>query len=312
MRLPPLNALRAFDAVLRLGGVRAAAEALSVTPGAVTQQLRVLERHFGRPLLERHGRGVAATEAGRALHANTSRHLRAIAAASEGLRAVRSRIRVTAAHGVATRWLVPRLRDFNALHPEARVMLEASSEVVDLHEGTWDVALREGDGRYVGLRSELLFPLDLVPVAAAGYADAAMWGLRSPRLRARLLHDGGPHHWQRWLDSLQAPGIAVDEGVTFSNSALAITAAIDGQGVALASPIVVRAELEAGTLVRLDSRALVTGTAVHAVWADDRDDVDHARAFRQWLLEQAVRDRTGDTTAGSNPKRAAKHDDPRT
>lgn len=103
MKLPPLNALRAFDAVVRHGGVRAAAEALFVTPGAVTQQLRALEEHFGLALVERSGRGVVATEAGRALHAGTSRHLRAIAAASEGVRSQHARVRITAAHGVATR-----------------------------------------------------------------------------------------------------------------------------------------------------------------------------------------------------------------
>jgi LysR family glycine cleavage system transcriptional activator len=315
MKLPPLNALRAFDAVLRLGGVRAAAEALFVTPGAVTQQMRVLEQHFGRPLLERQGRGVIATEAGRTLHANTSRHLRAIAAASESLRSLHGRVRVTAAHSVATRWLVPHLRDFSALHPEAEVMLDASAELLDLQAGAWDLALREGNGRYPDLQSEFLFPLDLVPVAAPGYVQREMRNARTRWQRARLLHDVGTSYWQRWLDSPHAPRIEPGQGTFFSNTALAIAAAIDGQGVAMASPFLIREELEAGALVKVDSRALVTGSAVHLVWPEGDQESANARAFRQWLTDIAAHDRAAAAIDGrigrSKPERSAQDDDTR-
>lgn len=297
MKFPPLHALRAFDAVARLGGVRAAAEALFVTPGAVTQQLRALEEDLGVALVQRLGRGVALTEAGRSLHMNTARHLRAIAMAAEGVRGRRARVRVTAAPSVAVRWLVPRLRSFSAAHPDVEVLVDASPDVADLRSGAWDVALREGEGRYAGLHSELLFPLDVVPVASPGYRPRG-WRTRATRWRdARLLHDAGTPWWPRWLEQAhEAQGGPGDpaHGLYFSHTAMAIEAAIAGQGVALAAPVLVQHELASGTLVVWDRQPLVTGVGVHAVWMEREEAmpaVPAVRLFRQWLRAEAGQDR---------------------
>jgi LysR family glycine cleavage system transcriptional activator len=109
VKLPPLNALRAFDSVARLGGVRLAAQALHVTPAAVTQQVKLLERSLGVALLRREGRGIELTDAGHRLHAGTARHLRAIAHAADELRPQGRRVRVSTVPSFAVRWLVPRL-----------------------------------------------------------------------------------------------------------------------------------------------------------------------------------------------------------
>lgn len=293
MKLPPLHALRAFDAVARLGGVRAAAAALFVTPGAVTQQLRTLEQYFGLALVERQGRGIVVTEAGRTLHMNTSRHLRAIAAASDSVRLQHSRVRVTAAQSVAVRWLVPHLKKFSRVHPDIEVLVDANPQVLDLRAGAWDIALREGEGRYAEHQSELLFAVDVVPVATPDYAQRELRIMRTRWRKARLLHDVGNPLWQRWLDMAHASPSDDIPGMYFSNTAMAIAAAVDSQGVALVTPFLVRQELANGTLVVLDSRPLVTGIGIYAVWPE-QDDMSRsaARVFRQWLLAEAAVDRS--------------------
>jgi len=292
MKLPPLHALRAFDTVARLGGVRAAAQALFVTPGAVTQQLRTLEAYFGLALVERRGRGIVVTDAGRTLHLDTSRHLRAIAAASENLRLQPARVRVTAAHSAAVRWLIPKLKSFGRIHPEIEVMVDANAQVVDLRTGAWDLALREGEGPYPPHGSELLLALDVVPIATPDYVRRELRPMRTRWQRARLLHDVGNAWWERWLDNAQASRTDMSHGMYFSNTAMAIAAAADGQGVALAAQFLVRQELAEGSLVVVDSRPLVTGTGIYAVWpTQDEGTSSAARIFRQWLLAEAVADR---------------------
>ena len=124
MKAPPLHALRCFDAVARLGGVRLAAEALFVTPAAVTQQVKLLERSLGVTLLQRDGRHVSLTDAGRRLHQGTARHLKAIAQAADLVRPRPRCVRVTTVPSFAVRWLVPRLKGFTERHPGIEVQVE--------------------------------------------------------------------------------------------------------------------------------------------------------------------------------------------
>ena len=146
MRLPPLNAVRAFDAVARLGSVRAAAEELAVTPAAVSQQLRVLEAHLGIALTQRHGRGLALTDPGRTWHGEIARHLRAIALAAERVRPGRRVVQVTVVQSFGSRWLMPRLASFTARAPEIEVRIDASPVLADLARDPFDLAIREGRG----------------------------------------------------------------------------------------------------------------------------------------------------------------------
>lgn len=151
--LPPLSALRAFDAVARPGGVSAAAAALFVTPGAVTQQPLALEQHVGLDFVERPGRGVVFTDAGLTLRLKTTRHPRAIATPAESLRPQGGVVHVTAVHSVAVRWVVPRPRSFSEAHPDIEALVDASAQPVDLHSGAWDLEIREGRGRLAGLHA---------------------------------------------------------------------------------------------------------------------------------------------------------------
>jgi len=147
MRLPPLNAVRAFDAVARLGSVRAAADELAVTPAAVSQQLRVLEGHLGLALTQRHGRGLVLTDSGRTWHGEIARHLRAIALAAERVRPGRRVVQVTVVQSFGSRWLMPRLQKFTAREPEIEVRIDASPVLADLARDPFDLAIREGRAR---------------------------------------------------------------------------------------------------------------------------------------------------------------------
>lgn len=291
MKLPPLHALHAFDTVARLGGVRAAAEALYVTPAAVTQQLRVLELHFGLSLVERRGRGIALTEAGRSLHLETSKHLHAIASASNALKPQVSQVRVTAAHGVAVHWLVPRLHAFSQAHPMIDVLIDANPQVQDMRAGAWDLALREGEGHYPGHQSELLFSIDVVPVASPDYVRRELRD-QPPQFRnARLLHDVGNLWWRRWFAPSDAGTTDLSRGLSFSNTALVIAAAVEGQGVGLVPSFLIRQEIEAGKLLSLSSEPLVTGVGVHAVWPERVTPASPAAlAFRRWVIDEAAAD----------------------
>ena len=307
MKLPPLNALRAFDAVARLGGVRLAAQALHVTPAAVTQQVKLLERSLDVALLRREGRGIQLTEAGRRLHAGTARHLRAIAQAADDLRPQGRRVRVSTVPSFAVRWLVPRLKHFTALHPEVQIEVGADPRVVNLDDGEYDLAIREGLGRYPGTETRLLLPLQVLPVCTpaylrrvfgrtdgrtdgrigghtVGHAPARGWP------KARLLHEVGHGWWAPWLEQAGVGGVDVASGLHFSHTVMTIAAALDEQGVALVPPIFVEEELADGRLVAVDPRPYVTGFGWYLAWSTARADAlsPSALLFRDWLLAEGV------------------------
>jgi LysR family glycine cleavage system transcriptional activator len=291
MKLPPLNALRAFDAVARLGGVRLAAQSLHVTPAAVTQQVKLLERSLGVALLQREGRGVQLTAAGHRLHAGTARHLHAIAQAADELRPQARRVRVSTVPSFAVRWLVPRLKRFTALHPEVQIEVGADPRVVNLDAGEYDLAIREGLGRYPGTETRLLLPLHVLPVCTPAYrrrvfgrAPARGWP------QARLLHEVNYDWWAPWLAQAGVKGVDVASGLHFSHAVMAIAAALDDQGVAMVPRIFVEEELDDGRLVAVDPQVYVTGLGLYVAWSAARAAALSPAAvlFRDWLMTEGA------------------------
>ena len=290
MNLPPLNAVRAFDAVARLGSVRAAADELSVTPAAVSQQLRVLESHLGLALTRREGRGLALTDSGRDWHDDVSRHLQAIALAAERLRPGRKIVQVTAAQSLAVRWLVPRLPDFIRRHGDIEVRIDASNTLADLSRGPFDLALRMGAGRYRDTEAALLFDGDLHALASPAYLRSLT--RRRGRLdwaNARLLHEVGNDHWPDWFAALKLPATEVSKGLFFSHTMLALDAAVEGQGVALAPLCFADRELQEGRLVRAAPQQLDIDESVFLAWpaAGARRLSASAVVLRDWLVSHA-------------------------
>ena len=290
MRLPPLNAVRAFDAVARLGSVRAAADELAVTPAAVSQQLRVLEAHLGIALTQRHGRGLVLTDPGRTWHGEIARHLRAIALAAERVRPGRRVVQVTVVQSFGSRWLMPRLSSFTAREPEIEVRIDASPILADLTRDPFDLAIREGRGVYPDVESVRLFPLEFVPVASP--AVARQLKRRNGTVdwpRARLLHEVSYDYWPDWIAAAGVTDVDVARGLFFSHTMLALDAASEGQGVALAPLCLADRELARGALTIVDPRPFAPGTGIHLAWPRRglRTLSPAAIAFRDWLIEEA-------------------------
>lgn len=285
--LPPLNALRAFEASARLSSMQRAAQELSVTPSAISQQVQNLEQWVGFPLLERRARQVQATAEGRAYLAAVSAAFDQIAAATEELSAGRvpRSICITCTPGFAVQWLVPRLQQFQDQHPDIDVRIDASTRLLDLRIEQVDLAVRHGNGRYPGLVSEKLLDDELVPAVSPRLISGKM-RVRKPAdlLRHRLLHIETRDDWRLWF---AAQGMEVDwrRGPLLVDTAIGVQAAVAGKGIILVRRSLVGDELAAGRLVAPLPQGLSKGMAYHLVYLPENMAQPAVRAFRAWLLQ---------------------------
>jgi len=288
----PLLALRAFSETARLGTLKAAAEHMGVTPGAISQQIRLLEERLGVTLLVRGRYGVQLTDAGTRLYPGLSRGFGQIESALAELHtAARTpSLTVSTVPAFAATWLVPRLGDFAARHPGIEVRVEASAKLVDLQRDRVDVALRHGLGHYPGLHSIALMAPVLLPVASpALLADGPAIAEPVDCLHYPLLHDGERADWPLWL---QAHGCAVDgrcsRGPSFDEDLLLLRAAVAGQGIALVQDYHAQEDLRSGRLVVAVDRPWPARFAYYAVAHEDALKRPQVRAFVDWVREQAL------------------------
>ena len=309
-RLPPLNALRAFETAARHMNFSRAADELSVTPGAVSQQIQNLEEYVGAPLFKRTPKGLLLTDAAQtALPALREAFDRLGEAASLLTAAVDGRrVTVSAAPSFAAKWLVPRLGRFEAAHPEVDVWLSAGMELVDFASGEVDVAIRYGSGRYPGLEVQRLMSETVIPVASPELL--AERPLESPEDLAHhvLLHDGSPDadescpDWQMWLTARGIRGVDGARGPRFNQSSLVIEAAMNGRGVALAKRALAQADIDAGRLVAPLQIATAVDFAYYVVHPKAKGRLSQVKAFVKWLGEEASQHeaelRTMDNGAG--------------
>lgn len=251
-RLPSLTALRAFDAAARKLHFSRAAEELAVTPGAISRQIQALESALGIQLFRRSGRTVALTERGRAFADEVADAFDRLALAADKVRdSGRSRpLSICAYPTFAMRWLMPRWRKFNDLHPGIDLQLTTSLAAVDAVADGYDAVIRIGDGRLPGHSAIALAPVDVFPVCAPRLRRK----LRAPAdLRDHvLIHSGSrPHDWPRWLHEAGIEGeIDAKHGPRFESLGLAYQAAIEGVGVAMGVGCLVADDLAAGRLAR--------------------------------------------------------------
>jgi LysR family glycine cleavage system transcriptional activator len=305
MRLPSLNALRAFEAAARLGSLTRAAEELHVTPSAVRHQVRALEEEIGRPLLRKNGMGIAPSE----VAGNSLGHLRrAFDALAEANRVLRQPVdaqvlTVAAVPSFVSSWLVPRLDGFRVLYPCATVRVDTSWGVSDFRRDGVDVAIRYGLGGYTGMFECRLFSETYFPVCAPQLVDGPV-ALREPADLAEhtLLHSGGvtpggPSGWPVWRDWLEAAGVAdrvdPDGGTHYSVSMFAHQAAMAGQGVSLGTTVLTRDMLHAGYLVKPFALELATPFGYHIVCPPESRERPMVAVFIDWLLATAGEACTG-------------------
>ncbi|RAK52846.1 transcriptional regulator GcvA [Phenylobacterium deserti] len=294
-RLPPLNALRAFEAAARHLNFSRAADELSVTPGAVSQQIQNLEDYVGAALFKRTPKGLLLTDAAQtALPALREAFDRLAEAASLLTAAVDGRrLTITAAPSFAAKWLVPRLGKFEQAHPQVDVWLSAGLELVDLTAGEVDVAIRYGAGRYPGLEVRRLMSETVIPVISPELL--AQTPLSSPEDLSShvLLHDGSPDlddscpDWSMWLAARGVKGVDGMRGPRFNQSSLVIEAAVNGRGVALAKQTLAQADLEAGRLVAPLQIATAVDFAYYLVHPKAKGRLPQVKAFISWIEAEA-------------------------
>jgi len=290
-RLPPLAALRAFEAAARhLSFTRAAAE-LHVTQTAISHQIRALEELLGVKLFRRLPRGLVLTdEAQRYLPAVRDAFDR-IDAATEQLTAVSASgaLTVSVLPSFAAKWLVPRLGSFRVVHPDIDLRISTASHLVDFAREDVDVGIRMGRGSYPGLRVDRLFGEALMPVCAPALLEGSH-PLRQPDdLRHQvLLHEDDYTGWQLWLELAGVEKVDARRGPIFTDGAIVVQAAAEGQGVALARSVLAAGDLAAGRLVQPFNVSIPYDLAYYLVCPEATADRPKIQRFREWLLAEAA------------------------
>lgn len=284
-RLPPLAALRAFEAAARHLSFRKAAEELAVTSTAISHQIRLLETTLGMALFVRQVRRVVLTDAGRRLFPTLREGFDAFERAIVDLspQSRRKAVTLTATPFFTARRLIPALGAFRLNHPEFDLRLHASDDLVDLQAGLADIAVRYGTGPFDGLIAETLLS------ERFGILCSPQLGIASPNdlERATLLHvewkrpDLAPD-WRRWARLARMSDLDVEEGVRFSDDGHALQAAIAGHGIVIASLVLARPEIEAGLLVH-PFGPVIEGETYHIVATQENMACADVRAVRDWL-----------------------------
>lgn len=286
-RLPPLNALKAFEAAARHLSVKAAAEELCVTPGAVSQMLKTLETHLGLRLFERVNRGIYLTQAGRDYLPPIRNAFRQIAEASRrvGASIDGGILTVSVTPFFASAWLVPRMKSFQDAYPGIDLQIVTSSALVDFSRSGVDVAVRHGLGRYPGLRSDRVVAVEMVVVAAPSLVER----LGLPHGPEDLLswphvHDAERKGWSLWFQSNGFDELRAPRGLSFDDSSLLLKAVLTGQGAGLLPAAMVAGEIESRQLVQLLGAARMEDFAYYLVSPETTQNHPKIRAFRNWIL----------------------------
>ena len=288
-RLPPITALRAFEAAARLENFSRAADEIHVTHGAVSHQVRALEAFVGASLFTRQGRGVALTGDGRALAAAVRSGLAQIAEAAQAIRrrAQSNRLSISVLPSLGSRWLMPRIGRFMAEHPDWSVNIDSSPALTDFARDDIDIGLRFGRGPWRGLHSEQLMEDTYVMVASP-----SLNGGRLPKRPSDLvdypLMRADREPWDAWCAAAGVDLELPDRGVGYEDMGVMLQSAVDGLGVMLTRRAIAATEIEKGTLRQLFDIEAPSDAAYWLVWPEDRVPSDRLLAFREWIHAEAA------------------------
>lgn len=293
-RLPPLNALRAFEAATRHRSFTKAAEELFVTQAAVSHQIKTLEEHLGVPLFWRTARRLELTDEGQTLGPFVRD---AFASLTLGVDLLRERrgsqmLTVSTTPTVAAKWLIGRLGRFQALNPNFELQLTTTPRLLDLLREGIDCGIRHGLGSWPGLAAVRLFSSEVTPVCSPALL-AGPKALQTPHDLARqhLIHVlDAMDDWRAWLNAAGVAGIDPERGLRLDTLPLAIEAAKSGAGVAIGPKRMFDQDLVAGTLVEPFDLELPSESAYYFVTPEGRVEVPKIRLFRDWLLDEVAAD----------------------
>ncbi|MCW8891035.1 MAG: transcriptional regulator GcvA [Sedimenticola sp.] len=287
MIIPPLNAIRTFEAAARHLSFSLAAEELHVTASAVSHQIKTLEAFLEVKLFKRQPRQVTLTPEAEAYLPAIRMGLEQI---SEATRRMINRqdsvIRINLAPAIAGGWLIPRLYDFYNQHPEVEVEITTSMKLVDFTRSDVDLAVRFGKGQWQGLTSHLLITEELIPVCSPHLMDKANYP-ETPEalLKLPLLHvRPKATDWQEWFKAAGITHKALKMGAGFQSSPLMLDAVEAGLGYGIASRHVIEQELATGRLIIPFDISVTGSNGYYLVYPENRFNDYKVQLFREWVL----------------------------
>ncbi|WP_205927164.1 LysR substrate-binding domain-containing protein [Rhizobium sp. P32RR-XVIII] len=285
----PLNALRAFEAVARLGSFTKAGEELGMTQTAVSYQVKLLEENVGEPLFLRRPRQISLTETGERLAPQVTEAFEMLQLAmAEARGETEVTLQITCLATFASQWLARRLGNFQLANPNIAVRINTSDTLVDFAREAFDVGIRSGTGDWPGLRAEKLMDVYFTPMLSPALADS-IGGIHEPAdlLKLRIFDPTDPW-WHQWLEAAGVPTSSLKTRATsfYGAQAYEAAAAVAGQGVAILTPDFYPEELASGKLIRPFELACTDGRGYWLAYPESRRNVPKIKAFRNWILEE--------------------------
>ncbi len=290
MKRLPVGPLRAFDVAARTLNLSAAANELNVTHAAVSRQVKQLEQRLGTKLFERLPRGLKLTAHGTLLAAGTREAFDRLASAIEDVSTptIRRKLTITTFASLAARWLMPRIQAFAMKFPDIDLQVSTTARLVDFAREDVDIGIRFGHGRYPSLHVvSLLAPKEIIVCAPELLK-------RGPPLRTfadlehhTLLHDDSYRSWSRWLEAVGANGVNARRGIICGDRNAMLQAALEGQGVAIASTVFSGSDLAARRLVQVFAEEVPSEFSIYAVCLPRRLDDPLVAGVLDWLAQEA-------------------------
>lgn len=287
----PLSSLHTFIKVCQYGSIKASAQALNVTSGAISQQIRQLEERLGVVLFIREHGGMRQTAISKEIYPSLNQAFEQIRGTLDTLNKTKAqkRITISTVPSFAAAWLVPRLKKFNELYPDIEVRVEATPTLVDFRRDQVDIALRHGLGNYPGLKTiRLMAPILLPVVSPELLAQYGPVNTPADCLKYPLLQDSDRADWKLWL---KAHGIEndsrIERGASFAYDFLLVRAVESGQGMALLQDIYVQEALDSGRLILALDKPWPSRFAYYAVMPTDVVSQPEVKAFINWIIEES-------------------------
>ena len=292
--LPPLSAVRVFEAAARHENFTAAAAELSITQAAVSYQVNLLEKRLGVLLFHRQNKRVALSDVGRRLAGKLTGAFSVMEAAFDAIRTDDAALlTISTTVTFANAWFAWKLGSFQMANPNLGVRLHADDAPVEFARDEADLAVRFGAGAWPGLLSELLLKESCTPMCSPAFLEAQGGRLDPADLLTLPQISPSDPNWLRWLHAsgVKVPKGLVRQGVTMDSQAHCGHAAIAGQGVALLTPFFWRSDMAEGRLVRPFPNEVDTDNGYWLVYPDHRRNLPKVRRFREWLLAEISRDK---------------------
>ncbi|MBT4889786.1 MAG: transcriptional regulator GcvA [Rhodospirillales bacterium] len=295
-QLPPLNALRAFEAAARHLSFTKGANELNVTQGAVSHQVKALEDRLGLKLFLRRHQGLVLTEAGQNCQLFVRDAFDRLSAGFDNLldKDDAGILTVSVSPNFASKWLVPRIGRFTETYPDIDLRLSASHRHVDLNREDVDLAIRHGEDNWPDLHAVSLATETLFPVCSPNLMEGAHPLTHNKNLAHHtLLHLDSRKDWVKWFDAAGIEGADLSKGTVFNQANLALDAAASGQGVALGRRALAASDLIAKRLVMPFGPVLAVKYAYYIVCPKQTANRPKIKAFRDWMIREAKADNDG-------------------